>query len=444
MLGNRSAGVGRQGDLDPKFGTNGSRSNRRAAYDRVVLESRTGTASEIRWLTQQPDGKLVAAGFIGADMAVVRLTAHGVFDPSFGTDGIVTFSAGATASAEAVAVQTDGRIVVAGTAELSCELADAACAGSADAVVARFNLNGSLDTSFGTGGSVRFDVAGARTKVSTGGLVLEPSGAIVIGGDTADAGGPRYGFLARLMPNGALDTSFGDDGVTLVDLGRSGSQPNAAMHGIARLPDGDIAAALSTRGAGPGGRCAHGRGGRHPGIIGLEQTGLSVNRRRRRDLRGTPHGRRRRRSRRELRDVLFLLLLTTDRPAGPEDYIAASGTLTWPDGDTTERTITIPTVADAVFEEDEDFALDLSNPSGGATLAARYGYAIILDNNPSPGSLQIASSAGIVVEETRLGHVRDHTDGRAQGRRQRPLLRDGRLSNRGDSICSGDRDLALG
>ena len=108
------------GVLDTGFGTAG----------RVVLESPTGTASEIRWLTQQPDGKLVAAGFIGADMAVVRLTAHGVFDPSFGTDGIVTFSAGTTASAEAVAVQTDGRIVVAGTAELSCELADPACAGA--------------------------------------------------------------------------------------------------------------------------------------------------------------------------------------------------------------------------------------------------------------------------------------------------------------------------
>jgi uncharacterized delta-60 repeat protein len=130
------------GVLDTGFGTAG----------RVVLESATGEASEIRWLTQQPDGKLVAAGFIGADMAVVRLTAHGVFDPSFGTHGIATFSAGATASAEAVAVQTDGRIVVAGTAELSCELTDPACAGRPDAVVARFNLDGSLDTSFGSGG----------------------------------------------------------------------------------------------------------------------------------------------------------------------------------------------------------------------------------------------------------------------------------------------------
>ena len=379
------------GVLDTAFGTAG----------RVVLVAAAGGTGEVRWLTQQPDGKLVAAGFIGSDMAVVRLTAHGVFDASFGTDGIVTFSAGATASAEAVAVQTDGRIVVAGTAELSCELTDPACAGSADAVVARFNLNGSLDTSFGSGGTVRLDAAGTRTKVSTGGLVIDPSGAIVIGGDTAEVGGPRYGFLARLTASGALDASFGDDGATLIDVGRRSDRPDAAMRGIARLADGSIAAALTSRSEWDVDTIVVARAaaaGGSSGVIGFEQPALRVT---------------------EGADATFVVRRTggtagevgvsfttyslywdSASPAGVEDYVAASGTLTWRDGDTTERTIIIPTVADAGFEEDEDFVIDLSNPSGGATLAARYGYAIILDNNPSPGSLQIGAASGLFARET--------------------------------------------
>ena len=74
------------GNLDTSFGNNG-----RVYLDpSTEVASRADGKSELHWLTQQPDGKLVGAGSAGADMAVVRLTADGALDQTFGEDGVVT------------------------------------------------------------------------------------------------------------------------------------------------------------------------------------------------------------------------------------------------------------------------------------------------------------------------------------------------------------------
>src|SRR5690606_24978253 len=132
-----------------------------------------------------------------------RVLFSGDLDPTFGAGGVVftdTLEA-ISASAEAVVVyQSDGKIVAAGRAENTVD----------DGAVARYNPDGSLDTSFGTEGRVQFAFAGGQITSAA----VDGSGRIVLGGQ-------RDGdFVAlRLTAAGALDASFGLGGVATVDMG---------------------------------------------------------------------------------------------------------------------------------------------------------------------------------------------------------------------------------
>src|SRR5262249_56712950 len=110
------------------------------------------------------DGKIVAAGEAnvngGDSFAVVRYNTNGTLDAGFGTGGKATtaFSCGpgcSFAQAFSVAVQPDGRIVAAGYASTG---------GAFDFALARYNSNGTLDTSFGSGGTVTTDLGAPMTR----------------------------------------------------------------------------------------------------------------------------------------------------------------------------------------------------------------------------------------------------------------------------------------
>ena len=181
------------GDLDPSFGDDGS----------VGM----GRDSDLTRVALQPDGRIVSAGeALGSDdsLHVVRVTAAGELDSSFGEGGYVSLTGEGSLEIGAVEVQPDGRILVAAT--------DAGEA--ADAVVFRLMPNGSPDDSFSGDGVARFDFAGSRSESRD--IALQPDGRIVV---TGIGSGFEDFVAARLTTDGGLDDSFSGDGRVQEDLG---------------------------------------------------------------------------------------------------------------------------------------------------------------------------------------------------------------------------------
>jgi uncharacterized delta-60 repeat protein len=189
------------GALDGTFGTGGLVHFAFAA---------NATADYATALAVQPDGKTVVAGFAnrpnGQHIAVARLSANGSLDKSFGTKGIAVLGSlgdGGFVSRRALALQPDGRILVGGGTTTSAHWS-----------VLRLNANGSPDGSFGSGGVVNTSFG---TSNSLSGMALQPDGKIVAVGlfRTAPTPSPSYFAAARYLPGGAFDSSFGVSGVVL-------------------------------------------------------------------------------------------------------------------------------------------------------------------------------------------------------------------------------------
>lgn len=168
----------------------------------------TGTSMAI-----QSDDKIVVGGVSGNDFLVVRFNSDGSLDSGFGTSGRVnTDFASNSDVGRTIVLQSDGKILLAGQAYNNTTFTDFA--------VARFNSNGSLDTSFGSGtGKVMVDF-GSTTDQGYG-LALQADGKILINGFTNVGGATDVGIF-RLTSTGALDTTFGGTGRVVTAIG-SGS-----------------------------------------------------------------------------------------------------------------------------------------------------------------------------------------------------------------------------
>jgi uncharacterized delta-60 repeat protein len=195
------------GTLDTTFGTGGTVS---IAFNGGILDAADDVAI-------QPDGRIVVVGFtrVGTqdDFGLARFNANGSPDVTFGTNGKVsTDFAGSADRAWAVLVQTDGRLVVAGHA-----VTPSPTGGGNDFAVARYTAAGALDTTFGVGGKVTTDIAG-RTDLAFAAR-LQPDGKIVVAGRVADGGAdnPDVG-LVRYDFDGSLDATFGTGGIVRIDL----------------------------------------------------------------------------------------------------------------------------------------------------------------------------------------------------------------------------------
>jgi uncharacterized delta-60 repeat protein len=158
-----------------------------------------------RAIATQPDGKTVVAGESSGKFALVRYNDNGILDKTFGIGGRLTADIGLMSSARGIALQPDGKIVVAGFAFSTISL-------TVDFALVRFNADGSLDTSFGTGGKVTTDFANGSDQAA--GVALLPNGTIVVAGTSAG-----NFAVARYLANGDLDTSFDADGRITTDLG---------------------------------------------------------------------------------------------------------------------------------------------------------------------------------------------------------------------------------
>ncbi|HQQ32628.1 MAG TPA: DUF4347 domain-containing protein, partial [Methylophilus sp.] len=176
----------------------------------------------------QSDGKILMAGtaFNGStfDFALVRYNADGSLDTSFGASGVRLTDFGGADFGNEVRLQSDGKIIVAGWSDAG---------GTNDFAIARYNTNGSLDTSFGNSGKTTVNLGGSDLAE---GLTIQPDDKILITG-TAGVNGNDFGIV-RLNSNGTIDTSFGGgDGV--VTTAFSGSSDDRA-YSIVTLNDGSI------------------------------------------------------------------------------------------------------------------------------------------------------------------------------------------------------------
>ncbi len=238
------ARVNADGTSDTSFGTGGSQLTSFGGYD-----------DQANALAIQGDGDIVVAGAAGGaggtTFALARYAPDGSLDASFGTSGKATTTIGTSSAAVGVAIQGDGRLVVAGTATIS---------GNSQVSVARYQTDGSLDTSFGTNGIVSMPIAPVPDSV--GGVAITSGGKIVISG--ASTSGM---FTLQLNADGSLDSSFGSGGevITSFDIGApyvtlqpDGKIVLASGTNVARLnPDGSFDATF-----GSGGKVVGGAGGR--------------------------------------------------------------------------------------------------------------------------------------------------------------------------------------
>lgn len=190
--------LGAPGDLDPTFGTEG----------RVLTDF--GGHDQATALAREADGRIVAVGATDAEgtfeFAVARYRKDGSLDRSFGGDGKVATDFGESGVAFAVAVQKDGRIVVAGEAKVN---------GRTSFALVRYRRDGSLDPSFGEGGKLITDFGDESAAFA---VALQKDGKIVAAGHIGNVG--RFEVaLTRYRPNGALDPTFGAGGKVIHDFG---------------------------------------------------------------------------------------------------------------------------------------------------------------------------------------------------------------------------------
>jgi uncharacterized delta-60 repeat protein len=196
----------RDGDLDPTYGSGG-----------IQTTNLQGLGGRAYAVATQPDRKLIVAGFAqtsnsfaGSDFGLVRYNLDGTLDNSFGSGGkVLTDFFNYQDEIRDLAIQVDGKIVAVG-------LVRSPVNGASFFGLARYNPDGSLDSTFGSGGKVTTAVNGNALAV-----VIQPDGRIVVAGRaTPPAPSTNVNFaLARYNPNGSLDQTFGSGGLVTTDFG---------------------------------------------------------------------------------------------------------------------------------------------------------------------------------------------------------------------------------
>jgi uncharacterized delta-60 repeat protein len=215
----------RDGSLDMGFGIGGK-----------VITDFSGPYESASALAIQSDGRIIAAGVAYAsvlstsgDFFLVRYESDGSLDRSFGIDGKVTTDwSGGFDCAKALAILSDGRIVAAGSA---CSDSRGPCYGA----LARYNKDGLLDTTFGFGGKV-------TTDIRVNALAIQSDGKIIAAGGSQSAESFADFGLVRYNDNGSLDTTFGSGGKVTTAFGPW----HDGIWAVSLQPDGKIVAGGDT------------------------------------------------------------------------------------------------------------------------------------------------------------------------------------------------------
>jgi uncharacterized delta-60 repeat protein len=224
-------GQGNSGKLDPSFDSDGM----------LTTVVRPGHNEYITGVAVHTNGKIIAAGSSSFgttidDFAVVRYNPNGSLDATFSGDGKLITDFGGVDTASDVVLQPDGKILVSGSV---CK--DVGDRVLCDVALARYNGNGTLDTTFSGDGKQNIDFS-AENNASWGGLAIQPDGKIVIAGMMWNGTNEDLAVY-RLNANGTLDTSFSADGK--VNIGFGPSRYDTASD-LALQSDGKIIVAGNT------------------------------------------------------------------------------------------------------------------------------------------------------------------------------------------------------
>lgn len=211
IFGNITPASAAAGDLDITFGTNG------------MVNTNIGASSEATSMVIQSDGKIVVAGLSVSDFAIARYNTNGSLDTSFDSDGIVTTDFnGGDDKGSAIALQSDGKIVVAGDND-------------GDFAIARYNANGSLDTSFDSDGKVTTHFGGWDSGQA---IVIQPNGKILVAGLSFVQVGINTLIdiaIARYNTDGSLDVTFDSDGKLLTDIDTRDNATSIALQSNGKI-----------------------------------------------------------------------------------------------------------------------------------------------------------------------------------------------------------------
>ena len=310
-------------------------------------------SSALRALALQPDGKILAAGGLSYNFAsgggtgfksgLVRLFADGTRDTSFdvGYGAHTSVANNSLTTIFRVAVLPDGRVLVGGT-----------FTGFGNKFtpkrLARLSSTGALDTTF---------VPSANNDVNT--LLPLPDGSLLAGGDFTMIGATSAARIARILSNGALDTAFAAAG------GMSSSVRDLAVQADGNiLLAGFISNFQGSANPRPLWRIVPGLSAL-PGVIQFSSDTFAA-------AEGTSATLSVTRSGGALGALTVGYSTVAGTAAATADYTTTSGVLTWADGDTATKTITVPLASDGVSETAETFTVNLGAPLvGGALLGAR-------------------------------------------------------------------------
>ncbi len=201
------------GSLDTSFSGDG------------ILTSKISSSFDIaNGLAIQNDGKLVVAGRGDDSFAVVRYNTNGSLDSSFGDGGVVTTQVGFGSAASSLAIQSDGKIVVAGTGGSGFF--------NESFALVRYNADGGLDTTFGGGDGIVTTAIGNDVD-NANALAIQSDGKILVAGQTY---GFDYAFaVVRYNSDGSLDTTFDGDGKATTIFGTNGIAKSIAIQSDGKL-----------------------------------------------------------------------------------------------------------------------------------------------------------------------------------------------------------------
>lgn len=209
------------GSLDAGFGSGG-----------IVITPIGGFNDRGMISTVQSDGKIIVFGDFDAGgrdrLFLARYNTNGTLDSGFGSGGKVIAEFQDHNGARDIALQSDGKIIVTGATMPN--------GSSANTYVGRFNSNGTFDNTFASGG--KYINSFSSENDSSNSLLLQPDGKIILGGNQTESGNSEFA-LRRFNLNGSLDTSFGNNGSLVTPVGSG----NDEIRSISMQDDGKILAA---------------------------------------------------------------------------------------------------------------------------------------------------------------------------------------------------------